>query len=83
MSEAEQLDSPAIDPAVHQADPLVVERVILLSRVATSKEWHKENLSDPAATPQDKRQSRDRKREAARRLAEFDQLHKHIAPPEE
>ena len=60
----------------------VVERVILLSRVATSTAWHEDNLNDPEATPQDKRASRDRKRLAAQKLAEFDVLHG-VAPPEE
>jgi len=60
----------------------VVERVILLSRVATSTAWHEDNLGDPEATAQDKLASWGRKRQAAQKLAEFDLLHG-TEPPEE
>lgn len=62
---------------------LAAQRAGLLTAVDFSRRWHEHTLSDPKATEQDKRRSRDRKREIIGRLVAFDEQYPGIAPPEE
>jgi hypothetical protein len=62
---------------------LLARRASLLLAADFTKRWHDDTLRDSGATPQEKRQSRDRKREIIQRLVEFDEEHPQVAPPEE
>jgi hypothetical protein len=50
----------------------IVQRVILLSRVATARAWHEEEVSDPNTTEQEERFTLLRVFAANLRLLEFD-----------